>query len=417
MQLLHIEYIEDEPDGLRYSAFCECYRKWLAARPVYMRQQHVAGEKSFLDYSGMKPSVTSPTTGERREVELFVAVLGASSYTYAEVTETQTLPDWVASNERSYRFFGGVTQLQVPDQLRSAVRKPCRYEPALNRTYLDLVRHYDTTALPARPRKPKDKAKVEVGVQVAQRWLLARIRNETFYSLEELNRRIWKLLGDLNERPMRHLGKSRRELFELLDKPALRPLPAEPFDYAEWAKARSNLDYHFEFEKHYYSVPYTLGRARLELRVTSQAIEVFHVGKRVAVHPRSFIKHGFTTCAEHMPESHRQQRDWEPDKILDWASRVGPFTCGLAERIFASRRHPEQGYRSCRGLQRLEKRVGPERLEAACKRAYVAGADSYRTVRRIIDNGLDRIVPDAEQEASEGEHIHHENIRGPEFYH
>lgn len=418
LELLHLEYLEQHPQGYRYSAFCHRYRAWLESKPVVMRQVHKAGERTFLDYSGKKPSIVERATGELREVELFVAVLGASSFTFAEATLTQQLPDWVSSNENAYHYFGGVTALQVSDQLRSAVRKPCRYEPLTTRTYDELAKHYHTALLPARPHKPRDKAKVEVAVLVAQRWILARLRNELFFSLESLNQRIAELLEQLNNRPMRHLGGvSRRELYERIDRPVLRPLPDTRFEYSEWSRKTANLDYHFELDRHYYSVPYQLARKELEIRATATTVEAFLVGKRVACHARSYEPYKHTTNPAHMPKAHQRQRDWQPSLLLAWAQQVGPMTEALVQRIIDSRPHPEQGYRSCKGLQRVGNKYGPERLEAACGRALLAGAYSYHPVDEILRRGLDRLGAEPADEAPAGPRIDHENVRGPDYYH
>src|SRR5436309_4371209 len=311
LELLHLEYLEQHPDGYRYTQFCEVYRRWLQRRGLSMRQVHRAGEKCFVDYAGQKPKIIEPTTGEVIEVELFVAVLGASNYTYAEATRTQQVPDWVASHQRAFQFFGGVTAAIVPDQLKSGVVVPCRYEPGVQRTYDEFARHYGTVILPARPAKPRDKAKIEVAVQVAERWILARLRHETFFSLAALNARIAELLADLNARPMRLYRASRRDLFERLDQPALRALPAETFVYSEWkVGARVNIDYHIELHGHYYSVPYALIHEHVDARLTATTVEIFHRGQRVAAHRRSVSRGQPTTDPGHMPKAHQRHLEW-----------------------------------------------------------------------------------------------------------
>jgi len=416
LQLLHLEYLERHPDGYRYTTFCDAYHKWLERRAPTMRQVHIAGDKMFVDYSGKKPHYVEPTTGEVVEVELFVAVLGASSYTYAEATRTQKLVDFTASNARAFTFFGGATNAIVPDQLKSAVTIANRYEAGVQRTFAELGRHYSTTVLPARPRSPRDKAKVEVAVQVAQRWILARMRNERFDSLGALNARIAELCAALNRRVMRHYKASRLELFERLDKPALRPLPAEPFVHAEWARTRLSIDYHAKVGVHFYSAPFTLVHEELWARSTATTVELFHRGTRVASHLRSDVPGRHTTDGRHMPASHQKHAEWTPTRILGWASTVGPMTAKLAEAILAERRHPEHGYRSCLGLFRLAKRYGHNRVEAACARALVVGARSYRHVDSILKHGLDR-VPALDVERAEGARVEHENVRGPDYYH
>jgi transposase len=382
-----------------------------------MRQVHRAGEKGFVDYAGKTPRLTDPATGERVPVELFLMALGASSYTYAEASATQQLPDWIASHTRAFAFYGGVPLATVPDQLRSAVTTPCRYEPGVHRVYAELAAHYGTTILPARPARPRDKAKVEVAVQVAERWIVARLRHETFYTLAALNARIAELLEALNAKPMRHYGgASRRDLFERLDRPALRPLPAVPFEYAEWKWVRVNLDYHVEIDHHYYSVPHTLLHERLEARITTTGVELFHGGQRMAAHVRSFVRGQPTTCAAHMPKAHQAHAEWQPSRFIRWAGTIGPQTAALVSAILADRPHPEQGYRSCLGILRLAKRYDPARLEAACARALTAGARSYRHVDAILKRGLDRVAASANPEADPGP-VPHENIRGRDYYH
>jgi len=418
LELLHLEYLERQPGGYRYTQFCEYYRRWLKRRRLSMRQIHRAGEKTFIDYAGKKPQIVDAATGEATDTELFVAVLGASSFTYAEATATQRVPDFLASHVRAFEAFGGVTELLVPDQLKSAVTTACRYEPGVHRAYEELAAHYGTAILPARPARPRDKAKVEVAVQVAERWILARLRHETFFSLTALNERIRELLTALNARTMRAYGASRRELFERLDRPALKPLPAERFEHAEWKAARVNLDYHVELERHYYSVPHALVHERVELRFGAATVEVFWRGQRVAAHARSSVRGGHTTIAEHMPKAHQKHLAWTPSRLVAWATSLGAGTAALVEAILADRPHPEQGYRSCLGILRLSKRYGPERLEAACTRAVAVRARSYRHVDSILKRGLDRLplpVREADREPV-ARAAAHENVRGADYY-
>jgi len=418
LELLHLEYLEQHPDGYRYTQFCEHYREWCARHRLSMRQVHRGGEKLFVDYSGKKPHLVDPRTGESSEVELFVAVLGASSYTYAEASATQSGPDWIASHQRTFQYMEGVPGAVVPDQLKSGVTGPCRYEPGVQRTYEEMAQHYGTAVLPARPGKPRDKAKVEVGVQVAQRWLLARLRNQTFFSLAELNERLAELLEELNARRMRVYGASRRELFEKLDKPALRPLPREAFVYGEWKTVRVNIDYHVEVDHHYYSVPHEMVQLHeeLEARFSAVTVELFRRGERVASHLRNSARGRHTTKPEHMPKAHRAHIEWTPTRIAHWAESIGPKTRELVEAILVERPHPEMGYRSCLGILRLAKRYGNERLEAAAARAVAVRARSYRHVDSILKNGLDRLpLPAADEPVAPP--VSHENVRGGDYYH
>jgi transposase len=415
LELLHLEYLEKNPGGYRYTQFCEHYRRWLKKRRLSMRQVHRAGEKLFVDYSGKKPHVVDPKTGECTDVELFVAVLGASNYTFAEATLTQRGPDWMGSHVRAFEYLGGVPGAVVPDQLKSGVTQSCRYEPGIQRTYEELAQHYGTAVLPARPAMPRDKAKVEVAVQIAQRWLLARLRNQTFFSLEALNERISELLEELNNRRMKVYGASRRELFERVDRPALRALPVERFVYGEWAVARVNIDYHVVLDNHFYSVPHELVHEQLDARVTATTIELFHRGERVASHRRSHERGKHTTVSEHMPKAHQKHLEWSPSRLVQWAGSIGPQTRELVEAILNDRPHPEMGYRSCLGILRLAKQYGNERLEAACARAVAVRARSYRHVASILKNGLDRVpLTSSEPEVPKAPH---ENIRGGSYYH
>ncbi len=416
LELLHLEYLEHHPSGYRYTQFCEIYRRWLQRRGWSMRQVHRAGDKCFVDYAGQKPTILDPTTGEVIAVELFVAVLGASNYTYAEAARTQQVADWIASHQRTFQFFGGVPHAVVPDQLKSGVTLPCRYEPGIQRTYEEFAQHYGTVILPARPAKPRDKAKIEVAVQIAERWILARLRHETFFSLAALNARIAELLADLNARPMRLYRASRRELFERLDQPALRPLPAEAFVYGEWkVGARVNIDYHVELHGHYYSVPYALIHEQVDARATATTVELFHRGQRVAAHRRSHVRGTHTTEAAHMPKAHQHHLEWTPSRLIDWARTIGPQTAALVTAILADRPHPEQGYRSCLGILRLAKRYGAPRLEAACTRAGAVGARSYRHVDSILKHGLDRVAG-TEVAAPLTLTPAHEHLRGRDYY-
>lgn len=412
--LLHEEYLAAFPNGYGYTQFTEFYRRWLGQRGLTMRQEHKAGEKLFVDYSGKRPHYIDRETGEAIEVELFTAVLGASNYTYAEATRTQQIPDWVASHTRVFAFLGGVPRALVPDQLKSAVTIACRYDPEVNRTYAEMAIHYNVAVVPARPGKPKDKAKVEGAVLLVQRWVLARLRNQRFFSLEELNERIAELIDDFNARVMRKYGYSRRQVFDQVERSALRPLPADRFEYCEFKKAKVGIDYHVELDHHFYSVPYGLVGSEVLVRHTLTTIEVLHKGQRVASHLRSFRRGQHTTVPAHMPESHRQHLEWSPSRILAWAEKTGPATAALADAILTERRHPEQGYRSCLGILRLGKKYSPERLEAACARALGAGARSYRNVKSILERGLDQVAVSAV--ASTEPPIDHDNVRGASYY-
>jgi len=413
LELLWQEYKEANPDGYQYSWFCLQYRKWNKKLGLVMRQDHRAGEKLFVDYAGQTVDIINHQTGEITQAQIFVAVLGASNYTYAEATRSQSLPDWIGSHARAFNFFGGVTEVVVPDNLRSAVAKSCRYEPDINPTYQDMANHYDTAVIPARIRKPKDKAKAENGVLLVERWILAKLRKRKFFSLYELNRAISELLTDLNKRPFKKLKGCRSSHFEAIDRPALKPLPSHPYEYAEWKKARVNVDYHVEVDRHYYSVPHALVGKQLDIRLTATTIECFHRSKRVASHKRSQSQGRHTTIHDHMPARHRKYAKWSPERFIRWGNSIGPHTGELVSVILATRRHPEQAYRTLFGIFRLEKTY-PGRLENACQRALHIGATSYRSVESILKNGLDRQpVPKPQSNSVQ---VQHNNIRGASYY-
>ena len=418
LQLVWEEYRSAHPDGYGRSRFCELYRAWEGRLSPTMRQAHVAGEKMFVDYAGTTIDVVDAATGEIHACQLFVAALGASSYTYAEATFTQSLPDWIGSHARAFAFFGGAPAMVVSDNLKSGITKACFFEPAVNRAYAEMAAHYDTAIVPARPRKPRDKAKVEVAVQVATRWIIAKLRNAKFFSLAELNAAIGACVVALNDRISRHLGASRRALFEQLDRPALKSLPATPYVYAEWKQCKVGLDYHVEVEKHYYSVPHALLRETLWARITARTVELFHRGTRVAVHVRSSSNRKHTTVRDHMPSSHQRYADWTPERILRRANEIGPKTSALVEIILRERTHPEQGFRATIGILRHATSFGQERLEAACGRALEIGARSYTSVTSILKTNLDRRRPaQTNSGGTDGPAIVHSNIRGPRYFH
>ena len=413
LQLLWEEYRERFPDGYQYSRFCDHFRDWRRLQDVVMRQPHRAGEKVFVDYAGQHAQVVDPATGEVREAEVFVAVLGASSYAYCEATWTQALPDWTMSHVRALAYFGGAPEILVPDNLKAAVTRAHLYEPDLNPTYMEFARHYGVAVIPARSQHPKDKAKVESGVRLAGMWILARLRKRTFFSLAELNDAIAELLVAYNARAFQQRPGSRRSLFEELDRPALKPLPAERYQFAEWRRARAHVDYHVSFEQHAYSVPHALSGKELDLRVTATSVEVFYQNRRVASHARSYRRGAFTTVAEHMPEAHRAIAEWTPERLAAWAAKTGPATAQLIEKILASKPHPQQGYRACLGILRLGKSQGEARLEAACQRALALGAHSYRSVAAILKLHLEDQPLSA---AADAPVIEHGNIRGERYY-
>lgn len=412
-QLLWQEYREAHPNGFEYSQFCNRFRSWIKTADPVMRQEHKAGEKMFVDYVGQTVAVIDPTTGREEQAQIFVAVLGGSNYTYCEATWSQSIPDWLSSHVRAFEFFGGSSQVVVPDNLKSAVSKACKYEPDINRSYLDLAQHYGVAVVPARPYKPKDKSRAENGVLLVERWILAALRNRQFFGLEELNQEIHHLLEKLNTKAFQKIDTNRQQLFLELEKPLLQALPERRYQFAEFHQAKVNIDYHVEFERHYYSVPHQMIGKDVELRITGQTIEVLYGGKRIASHVRSYKQGKHTTIPEHMPKSHQKHREWTPERILSWAQSIGPSTHQLARLIMESRIHPEQGFRSCLGIFRLTKTYSNERLEAACFRAIKIQSYSYRSIASILQNGLDRHPVRGPSEPTQS--IEHSNIRGLEI--
>jgi transposase len=416
LMLLWMEYRERHPDGYAYSQFCLHYGRFQKTVDLVMRQDHKAGKKLFVDFPGERLPIYDRRSGAVSfEAELFVAVLGASNYLYAEAVSSQQLQPFVMAHVHAFEEFGCVPEIVVCDNLRSGVKKAHRYEPDLNATYQDMAEHFQIAIIPARPRKPRDKAKVESGVLLAERWILARLRNRRFHSLAEANAVIRELVGWINDRPFKKMPGTRRELFESLERPVMRPLPAIRYEFAtRRIGLKVSIDYHVEdfANRHYYSVPHQLVGQRVDLRLTATTVEVFHKHRRVASHLRSY-KPGHTTDAAHMPESHRRHAEWTPSRIIRWAETQGPSTAGLCKAILESRPHPEQGYRSCLGIIRLAGRYGTERLEAACARALKARALSYRSVESILRHGLESEPLSA---PSSRTHRRHQNLRGPTYY-
>lgn len=414
-QLLWEEYTQRYPNSCySYSQFCDRYKSWCQLQKRSMRQIHKAGEKLFIDYCGPTVPIVSPTTGEVRQAQVFVAVLGASNYTFAEATWSQSLPDWLQSHVRAFEFFGGTPVLLIPDNLKSGVSKACRYDPELNPSYQQLAEHYQVAVMPARPYKPKDKAKAEVGVQIVERWILARLRHQTFFSLAELNQCIRALLNELNERPFKQLPGNRREAFEQLDRPALGSLPVHPYRYVAIKTVKVNIDYHVSYEQHHYSVPHQYVGQQLELHAGDTLLQVYHQQQLVASHPRKTIP-GMSTLPEHMPERHSKQQRWTPGRLKQWAADIGPGTlCWVSERL-EEKAHAEQAYRLCLGLLSLSREYPPSRVEACCQLANREGLVRLKQLKSVLTSGRDQLpasplsYPELPQE--------HENIRGPQSFH
>ena len=419
LQLLWEEYhAANGEHAYRYSQFCLRYHDYRGTLARSMRQVHRAGEKVFIDYSGATVAVIDQRSGEILTAQIFVATLGASKYAYAEATWTQSLPDWIGSHIRMLEFFGSVPSLWTPDNLKAAIKKACRYEPEATSTYEDCARHYGGAILPARPFHAKDKAAVEMSVLVVQRWILARLRNRQFFSLRELNAAIAELLVDLNRRPFKKLPGCRAEAFESIDRPAMKPLPATRYEYADWSKAKVGVDYHAEADRHYYSVPHSLVGEHLMVRMTDTTIECFFKGGRVAAHVRSYCKGRHTTLPEHMPSAHRKHMKWTPGRLLNWGQNIGVGTRAVVQWQFDNRPHPEQGYRACLGLLNLSKAYGEARLEAACRRALAMGSPTGKRIKAILKAKLDQhpdLFPAADTAAATASRTHG-NLRGADYF-
>jgi transposase len=413
--LLWQEYLAEQPSGYSYTRFCELHKAWRQTVSATMRQTHLAGERLFVDWAGDTIGVIDPATGEEHRARIFVAALGASNFTYAEARWTETLPDWIGAHVNAFAAIGGVPQALVPDNLKAGITKPSRYEPSINRTYQDLADHYDCVVLPTRIVKPRDKAKVEVAVQIVERFVLAQLRNRTFFSLAELNAAIRDCVAAINAKVMRRVGKSRADLLETLERPALKALPGEPYAYAEWKRARVAPDYHIEIADHFYSVPSKLIREIVEARFTGTTVEIFHKGTRVASHAVSAVRNRHTTTPEHMPSAHRRYAEWTPARMMGAAAEVGPAAVAMFEAIMKGKPHPEQGFRSCLGIISLVKSYGAARVEAACRRGNHVGSATYGSIASILKHGLDKAF--AQEARPDTPPLRHDNIRGPDTYH
>ena len=424
LQLLWEEYVEANPSAetYRYTQFCKLYHDYAATLKRSMRQIHRAGEKLFIDFAGPTVAIIDQRSGEISQAHIFVAVLGASNFTYACATAHEKQADWLRGLTGALNFIGGVPEMIIPDCPKAMITDADRYEPWVNRAAQDYARHYNTVILPARPRHPQDKAKVEVGVQIVERWILAKLRHRRFFSLTELNQAIRLLLTELNHRPMQKKDGSRQEWFERLDKPALKALPAEHYEIASFKYCKVNIDYHVDIEGHYYSVPHNLVRQQLEARITCATVELLFRGNRVACHAKSSQRGAHTTIAEHMPAAHRAHLEWSPQRLLDWGRDIGPNTHRIVDYQLTSKPHPEMGYRACLGLLSLARAHGKQRLEAACARAVAIGALNRRSVINILKAGLDnKPLPSnpAELQTAQADWITppHDNVRGPSYYH
>jgi transposase len=413
--LLWLEYKAQHPDGFQYTQFCIHYQAWSKSADLVFRNEHKAGDRVFIDYVGQTMIILDAKTGESKSAQIFIGVLGASNFTYAEASWSQKIPDWLGSHNRMFKAFGGVPAVLVPDNLKSAITKACRYDPVVSSAYYALAKHYDTSVIPARAAKPRDKAKAEAGVLLVERWILAALRNRKFFSLDELNQAIEELLIKLNSKKFQKLDGSRQSLFDSIDKPALKPLPTTEFEICDFKLARVNINYHVELERHNYSVPYQYVQKEAMIRSTPSLVEIFCNNELIATHLRRFNVGGYTTRPEHMPPKHQAHIKWSPERMISWVGEAGPNTSKVAEIIMASRQHPEQSYKIILGLIRMGEKFGQSRLENACVRAITMNTPYYRSIKNILKSGLDK-SPNRATANAETQSINHENIRGPEYY-
>ena len=418
--LLWQEYRERNPDnGYSYAQFCHRYRVWQGTQKLSMRQQHKAGEQLFIDYCGPTIPVVNPDTGDTRDAQLFVATWGASSYTYAEATWSQNQADFINAHVRALEFFGGAPKILVPDNLKAAVLKTHRYEPDINPAYQQMAAHYGVAVIPARPYKPKDKAKVEVAVQIAERWIMARLRHQKFFTLRALNQAIRQLLEDLNHRPFKKLPGSRHSQFEQLDQPLLQGLPAQRYEYRHIKTARVHIDYHVDYERHYYSVPFTLIKREVEVHANSDSVVIYHAGARVATHIRSYRQGHHSTLPEHQPKAHQAMAEWTPERFLNWAADIGPDTRTVVAHMLQEKRYPVQSYRRILALLSNARKYPAERLNRACARALLINSPTRTSVESILKQGLDQSDGVEQTGSAQGQLDldEHENIRGSTYYH
>ena len=416
LHLLWEEYRAAHPDGYGYTQFCHYYARWKQTLEVTLRQPYKGGEKTFLDWAGPSIDWIDSATGQLQGASLFIAVLGASNYTFAEAFVNRQLPHWIEAHIHAFEFFGGVTQVLVPDNERTGVSKPCYYEPKIHATYQELAEYYGTVVIPTRPYAPRDKAKAENAVLHAERRLLAAVRDQTFFGVGPINAALRPLLQQLNEQPFQKLHGSRRSWFEQVDRPVLRPLPQTRYYIGQWCTAKANIDYHIQVDWHFYSVPYTLTQQQVEVRLSVRMVEIFHQGRRVALHARSFKRGGFTTDPAHRPKSHQKHLDWTPSRLIGWAKTIGPHCGQVVSTILERKPHPEQGYRACLGIMRLAKDYGPQRMEKACHRAWVLDSCSYKSLASMLKTNMDQ-HPLVEKEGSAPPKVPaHANLRGAGYY-
>ena len=410
--LLWKEYMLLHPDGYSYSRYARYYREWVSASDVRMRQPRKAGEKLEVDWSGLGIQIVDAKTGEATQASVFVSAMGSSQMIFAKAYASQELKWWLSAHVDAFEFYGALAEIVVPDNPKTGVISACRYEPTLNPAYAELAAHYGVAVVPARVRKPRDKAKVENAVQQVERWILAPLRERTFFGIAEANEAISELLTSLNDKVMKGPKLSRRQLFEQEDLPAMRPLPDSRYTYAQWKRCKVPPDYHIEVEGHFYSVPFALGGKHVDVRVSIGTVEVFYENQRRAAHKRTLTRRGFTTDASHMPERHKRQAEWTPERMVRWAETIGPLAAAFVSALLCGKMHPEHGFRMCMGVIHLEKRFGKDRLELACGRALSLGALSYQSVKSILEKNLEGAPVQNPLPPLPS----HDNIRGGSYY-
>lgn len=419
LQLFWEEYIKENPDGLKSTQFNLHFQKWKENEKISLHIDHKAGDKMYVDYAGHRMVLTDYKTGETMPVEVFVAILPASQLTYVEASESQNQESFMRSNERAIRYFGGVPSAIVPDNLKSGVIKPSIYEPELNALFSDFAEHYRCSVVPARSRKPKDKAHVENAVKIVYRRIFAPLRNRTFSTLKELNLAIAEKLEEYNNKKLTNMAVSRRELFNLVEKSELRSLPREqyPLQYFQ-PDTLVNFNYHVELkkDKHYYNVSYIHRRKRVKLIYDERSVSIYHDNIRIAQHFRDPSPHRYSTRDDHMPPNHRFVNDWNPDKLKWLAGNVGEDTKRVITHILDSRKHPEQVYKSCLGILNQVKKYDSTALNLACRHAWNKDQSNYRTVIKELEKIQYKAEHDFDSQQLTLLPNDHRNIRGAEYY-
>jgi transposase len=414
--LLWEEYRRKHPDGYGLSQFKNYFAGWKAQVNPSMRIEHKAGDKLYVDFAGDKLSIVDKQTGEIQQVEVFVAILGASQLTYVEAVMTQQKEDFIAACEGALHYYGGVPAAIVPDNLKSAVIKSSKYEPVLNETFADFADHYGTTILPARAYHPQDKALVEGAVKIVYTRIYAKLRTGQYFTLDELNKAILIALEEHNLTLLKGRNYSRRQQFEEVERQTLAPLPPLRYELKKqlFATVMKNGHVSLSADKHYYSVPYRFIGKKVKLMYSRSTVEIFYNYERIAIHKRTKSPYNYTTEKDHMASTHQFVSDWTPERFLNWAAGIHEDVHLYILKILDRKQHPEQAYKSCVGILSFAKKVGNDRLIKACQRALGYGIYNYKTIQTILEKGMDNY--DEAEETKQLEMPLHENIRGEEYY-